>query len=84
MREYQPFFSDLAAEFIVSLPKRKQRKLLDTCKQLAFNPFIKADYSLKDSDGRNIEHILVAGFIIADWVDHPVCKVMIVEIDDVE
>jgi mRNA-degrading endonuclease RelE of RelBE toxin-antitoxin system len=84
MREYQPYFSDLAAEFLVRLPKRRQRKLLDTCKQLASNPFIRADYHVKDADGRNIEHIAVSGFVIAYWVDHPVCKVMIVEIDDVK
>ena len=84
MREYQPYFSDLAAEFLVSLPKRRQRKLLDTCKQLASNPFVRSDYYMKDADGRKIEHILVSGFVLAYWVDHPVHKVMIVEIDDVE
>jgi len=39
---------------------------------------------MKDADGRKIEHILVSGFVLAYWVDHPVHKVMIVEIDDVE
>ncbi len=71
------------AEFILSLPRRRQRKLLDTCNQLAKNPFVRADYHIKDSDGRDIEHIRVAGFVIAYWVDHPVCKVLIVEVDNV-
>lgn len=84
MRQYRPLYSDLVAEFILSLPKRRQRKLVDTCNQLAANPFIDSDYRLKDSDGREIEHILVEGFVIAYWVDHSICKVMIVEVDDVK
>ena len=83
MADYHPFYSDVVAEFFVSLPKRKQRKLLSICNQLASNPFIKSDYSVRDSDGRDIEHILVEGFVIAYWVDHPVRKVMVVEIDQV-
>jgi hypothetical protein len=83
MREYCPYYSDVVADFIVSLPKRRQRKLLDVCNQLARNPFVKSDYSIKDSDGRDIEHIRAGGFVIAYWADHPVCKVMIVEVDDV-
>lgn len=84
MREYRAFFSDLAAETIISLPKRRQKKAMAACKQLALNPFVKSDYSLKDSDGRDIEHLLVDGFVLAYWVDHPVCKVMVTEIDDVQ
>jgi len=83
VREYHPFYSDVAAEFILSLPKRKGRKLLDTCNQLARNPFVESDYAIKDADGRDIEHISIAGFLIAYWVDHAVCKVLIVEVDAV-
>jgi hypothetical protein len=39
---------------------------------------------VKDAGGREIEHIMVDGFIIAYWVDVPVGLVMIVEVDDVE
>jgi hypothetical protein len=84
MREYRPFYSDLVAEFILGLRKRRQRKLIDLCNQLASNPFVKSDYSIKDTDGRDIEHILVSDFVIAYWVDHPACKVMITEVDDVQ
>ena len=83
MREYHPFYSDVAAEFILSPPKRKGRKLLETCNQLAMNPFVESDYAIKDADGRGIEHILIDGFLIAYWVDQAVCKVMIVEVDAV-
>jgi hypothetical protein len=65
MTEYRPFYAGIVAELFVGLSKRKQRKLLDICNQLAGNPFIRSDYSVRDSDGRDIEHILVEGFVIA-------------------
>jgi mRNA-degrading endonuclease RelE of RelBE toxin-antitoxin system len=83
MRDYRPYYSHAAAEFFVSLSKRRQRKLLETCNQLARSPFVRSDYTVKDSDGRPIEHIRIGGFVVPYWVDHPVCKVMVVEIEDV-
>lgn len=83
MRQYRPLYSDLVAETILRLPKRRQRKLLDICNRLADSPFIKSDYVIKDSDGREVQHRQMEGFVIAYWVDHPVCKVMIVEVNDV-
>jgi hypothetical protein len=83
MREYHPVYADIVVETILGLPRRRQQKLLALCQKLADNPFTKSDYSIKDGDGRDIEHLLVEGFVIAYWMDHPVCKVMIVEVDDV-
>lgn len=83
MRKYDAYFSDVAAEVILSLPRRKGRKLLDSCNRLALNPFVESDYAIKDADGREIEHISMDRFLIAYWVDHAVCKVMIVEVDAV-
>ena len=57
---------------------------MDLCNQLASNLFIKSDYTVKDTDGRDIEHLLVGSFVIAYWVDHPACNVMITEVDDVQ
>jgi len=78
MREYRPLYSDAVVETMLRWSKRRQQKLL-----IANNPFIKPDYVIKDSDGRDIGRILVEGFVIAYSVDHPVCKVMIVEVDNV-
>ena len=83
MREYRPFYSDLVAETLLALPKRRQRKLVDTCNRLADNPFVTSDYRVRDADGRDIEHLRAEGFVIAYWLDHPACKVMIVEVEDV-
>ena len=84
MRGYRAFYSESAAEFILTLPKRRQRKLVDTCTGLARHPFITSDYVVKDSGGREIEHLMADGFIIAYWVDVPVGLVMIVEVDDLD
>jgi mRNA-degrading endonuclease RelE of RelBE toxin-antitoxin system len=81
MRECSAYFSKEAAETIVSLSRRRQQKLVDICIQLARNPSVKADYSVKDSEGRDVEHLRIGEFVIAYWVDAPACKVMIVEID---
>ena len=44
MREYRAVYSESAAGFILTLPKRRQRKLVDTCTRLARHPFITSDY----------------------------------------
>jgi hypothetical protein len=68
---------------LLALPKRGLRKPVDTCNQLARNPFLRSDCRIRDADGRDVEHVRVEGFVIAYWVDHPASKVMIVEVDDV-
>ena len=82
--KYRPSFSDLAAEFILSLPKRRQRKVMDRAYELARDPFLESDYRLEDATGRTVEHILVDGVVFSFWVDHPARLVMISEIEDAE
>ena len=65
MREHKSFYSDRVAEFVLELPKRRQRQLVSTCAQLAKNPFIRFDYKIKDADGREVDHVLADGFVIA-------------------
>lgn len=83
-RRYRPVFSDLAAGFIVSLTRRKQRRVLDSAYQLTADPSLRSDYTVADADGRLVEHLLVNGFVFAYWVDHAECLVMIAEIDDAD
>ena len=82
--QYRPRFSDLAAEFILTLPRRRQRKAMDRAYELARYPFLESDYRLKDDAGRTIEHILVDGFVFSFRVDHAARLVMITEIEDAE
>lgn len=83
-RHYRPNFSDLAAEFIFSLPKGRQRKVMDRAHELARYPFIESDYSIVDEEGHVVDHLLVDGFVFSYWVDHAVRIVMITEIDDTD
>ncbi len=83
-RKYRPNFSDLAAELILSLPKRRQRVAMDRAYELAKDPFLESDYALKDAEGRSIEHLLVDGFVFSYWVDHAAKLVMIIELEDAE
>ena len=80
--KYRPSFSDLAAEFILSVPKRRQRKIMQRAYELARYPFLESDYQLVESDGRTVEHLLIEGVVFSDWVDHGARLVMITEIED--
>lgn len=82
--QYRPSFSDLAAEFVLSLPKRKQRAVMDRAYELARYPFLESDYRLVDHDGRSIDHLLVEGMVFSYWVDHSLKLVMITEIEDAQ
>jgi hypothetical protein len=82
--KYRPSFSDLAAEFILAQPKRRQRKIMQRAYELARYPFLESDYRLVDADGRTIEHLLVDGVVFSYWVDHATRLVMIVEIEGAE
>ncbi len=81
---YRPIFSDSAVAFFISLPRRRQRKLLDRSHELAADPLLSPDFREKDSDGRELSHVLVDGFIFTYWVDDAVKRVMITEVDDAE
>ena len=80
--KYRPSFSDLAAEFILSVPKRRQRKIMQRAYELARYPFLESDYQLVESDGRTVEHLLIEGVVFSYWVDHAARLVMITEIED--
>jgi hypothetical protein len=82
--KYRPSFSDLAAEYILSLPKRRQRKAMDRAYELARYPFLESDYRLTDADGRMVDHLLVDGIVYSYWVDHASKLVMITEIESAE
>jgi mRNA-degrading endonuclease RelE of RelBE toxin-antitoxin system len=79
---YRPIFSDSAVEFLATLPRRRQRKLLDRVQELADDPFLVPDFRRRDEDDREISHILIDDFLFNFWTDHATKVVMIVEIED--
>jgi hypothetical protein len=79
---YEPVFAEGAAEFLLQLPKRRQRQVVSLARQLAANPHIRSDYSLPDESGRAIEHLMIEDYVFAYWLDHAVREVRITDIDD--
>ena len=82
--KYRPSFSVLAAEFILSLPKRRQRSVMDRAYELARDPFLESDYRITDAGGRIIDHLLVDGVVFSYWTDHLAKLVMITEIENAD
>lgn len=79
---YDPVFAEGAAEFLLQLPKRRQRQVVALARQLATHPHVRSDYSLPDESGRAIEHLMIDDYVFAYWVDHAVREVRITDIDD--
>ena len=77
---YKSHLSLEAAAFILAMPRRKQRVLLDLADQLAKQPFEIGDYQTSDAVGRTIENLLLKGYLFSFWVDHASREVRITEI----
>ena len=78
---YRPIFSDSAVVSFASLPRSRQRRLLDRARELAADPLVAPDLRRTDDEGREIGEILVDDFLFSYWVDHPAKAVMIVIVD---
>ncbi len=78
---FRVVFEEEASEFIFAQAKRKRRKLADIAYAIAANPFADPDYVLPDADERPIAHVATEGYVISYWVDAPVKRVVIVEIE---
>jgi hypothetical protein len=79
---YHPVFAQEAADFLLQLPKRRQRRIAFLLRQLAAHPHVRSDYSVADESGREIEHLLIEDFVFAYWLDHSVREIRIVDIED--
>lgn len=79
-RVYYSHLSLEAARFVVSLSKRRQKKVLDLADQIARHPFQISDYQTVDDAGRMTDNLLVDGFLFTYWVDHASCEVRVSEI----
>lgn len=66
-----------------TLPRRRQRRLLDRARELADDPFVVPDLRRTDDEGREVGDILIDDFLFSYWVDHPAKVVMIVDVEDV-
>lgn len=79
---YEPVFAEGAADFLLGLPKRRQRQVIELAQQLAASPHVRADYSLPDESGRTIDHLMIDDYVFAYWLDHGAREVRITDIED--
>lgn len=77
---YSSHLSRPAASFVISLPRRQQRLVLDLADQIARQPFQVGDYRTKDATGREVENALLDAYVFTYWVDHADREVRITEI----
>ncbi len=79
-RRYQSHLSSEATKFIIELPRRRQRLVLDLADQIARQPFQISDYRTADASGRAVENLLTEGYLFTYWIDHASREVRITEI----
>lgn len=81
-KSFSLVYAEASADFLLTVRKDRLRSLLYDLRKLAENPSIRSDYVVKDSQGREIEHLLVGDFVLSYWLDHAVSEIRIVDIAD--
>ncbi|MBI2510401.1 MAG: hypothetical protein HYV96_00350 [Opitutae bacterium] len=80
---YDPVLSSKASSFLIGLSRSKQRQVLRLLFQLSEFPSQLGDYSTRETDGREIQHLMVGDWHISFWADHAVRELRITELDEV-
>jgi hypothetical protein len=80
---YEPVLSGKAAVFLASLPRTKQRTVIDLVVGLSAHPFQIGDYPTQDATGRRLENILLGEWHFTFWADHAVREFRITDITEV-
>ena len=80
---YEPVLSSKATDFLVSLSKGRQRKLIKLLFQLAESPNQIGDYAIQDDTAREIQVLIVGDLSIAFWADHPAKELRIVTLEEI-
>jgi hypothetical protein len=79
---YRLVFAEGIAEFLIQQPRRRQRQILSLAHRLAEHPLIRSDYCIADDSGREIDHLLIDGYVFAYWLDHAAREIRITDIED--
>lgn len=66
---YESQLSRPAAQFVITLPRRHQRLVLDLADQIARQPFGVGDYQTQDITGRTVENYYwMPMFLLTGWI----------------
>ncbi len=77
---YRSVLSLEAVDFVVALPKRGQKRVLEFADQIAKHPFKIGDYQTLDGANRRVNNLLLEDYHFSFWVDHASREVRITEI----
>ncbi len=77
---YTSHLSSQATAFLIGLPPRRQRQVLDLADQIALHPFQISDYQTSDAVGHAVDNLLLDDYLFTYWVDHAAKEVRITEI----
>jgi mRNA-degrading endonuclease RelE of RelBE toxin-antitoxin system len=77
---YRWYLSATAAEFLLRLPRRSQRRLLTRIEQLGRFPFQVADYRTHDEESQETFHHRDFGVVVSYSIDHAARRVMILDL----
>jgi len=79
---FEPVLSGKASSYFVTLPKRKQRRLLDLLCSLAGFPNQLGDYESIDEAGRKVQHLEAGPLVISFWADDSARELRITDIEE--
>jgi hypothetical protein len=82
LESYEPVLSGKASSYFVTLPKRKQRRLLELLYRLASFPGQLGDYESIDETGRKVQHLEAGPLVISFWADNSVRELRITDIEE--
>jgi len=77
---YEPVLSAKAWEFLCSLSRKRQQRVIKLINLLAEQPGRLGDYRTTDNTGRFLENIRLNGFLITYWADGPVDELRVLDI----
>ncbi len=80
---YGCFLSAEAATFLLSLPRQRQKKVIDLVERIAAPPGLVSDYQTTESKDRPIENLLMEEFLFTYWIDQPSKEVQVTDILEV-
>jgi hypothetical protein len=82
LEPYEPVLSGKASSYFVTLPKKRQRRLLDLLYRLASFSSQLGDYESIDEAGRKVQHLEAGPLVISFWADDSVRELRITDIED--
>ena len=77
---YEPVLSAKASSFMVGSSKSKQKRIVALIFQISDHPHQLGDYATRDENEREIQHLLLGGWLFSFWPDHAVRELRFTEV----